>query len=485
MMKRSLLLFAILFIPLAAVACDSSKGPQTDTDGDDGLIVFPKSPAPSHLVVYDARAHSLDMQYLLVSLQGVVNRDDPRIYLRTSPYGPGDTADHEDFWLEEMAGHFGITHEFAASPEDLMDRFGGEITGIIVTDPDMPHTLNPAAMLAAQKDGIVAAPELLDWLTAWDLPVHDDLRGVWETNEDLYRWAFDNLWPGCTREMLAYSWPGTPMSLDYWIAKKVFIIGLNLHIADERALLEEIYAATPQNIPVFGWVVDELLGVILLSQYGKFLDASDHSPNLSVRSGLAPLPLPALAEPPAVELENRIYLAFGYTDGDNISYINRNMLNQWQDPDRGSIPLGWELNVAIHDLAPEQLNYYYRTATPNDCFIGPPCGIGYMYPNLYPEDRMDEFLHISDVYYKRCGYRSAWLINDDLTFSDELACRYQEAMDLDGIFFDYWDNMDKGWYAASCGIPVARSQYIYLIGPDQIPWILDDARLAKTWLYPD
>ena len=466
------------------LACSSSDKP--DGEAVDGnLTVFPKSPPPEHLVVYDARDEDLALQYLLVSLQGVVNRSEPHIYLDTSPYGVGDTVDHEDFWLEEMANHFGITYETVSSAEELMDRFADEVSGIVITDPEMPHTLNTAVMLAGQKDALIAAPELLDWLSSWHLPVHDDLRGVWGSNEDLYRWAFENLWPGCTREILAYSWPGRPMPLDYWIAHKVFIIGLNLHIAGERALLEEIYAATPRNIPVLGWVVDELLGVALLSQYGKFLDASDHSANFSVRSGLEPLPLPAPQTPPRRSLENKIYLAFGYTDGDNISYINRNMFNMWQDPERGSVPLGWELNVAIYDLAPEQLNYYYRTATPNDCFIGPPSGIGYMYPNLYPEALMDEFLRFSDIYYRRCGYRHAWLINDDLTLSDEIACRYDGAMALDGIFIDYWDNGDKGWYAASCGIPVVRSQYIYLIGPEQIPWILDDARIAKTWLYPD
>ena len=484
-MKRFFSYRIILAVLIALTGCSSSSDPETAADIDETISVFPKSPPPGHLIVYDARTESLAMQYLLVSLQGVVNRTSPRIYLHSSPYGPGDPHHHEDFWLEEMVAFFGVTHETAASPDELLDRYAAELSGMIIYDPDMPHTLHVAVMLAGQSRALVVSPELADWLSAWALPLLDDLRGRWTSNVDLYRWAFESLWPACTHDVIAYSWPGKPMLLDYLIAHKIFVVGLNPHRAGERALLEEIYDAMPRNIPVLGWVVDELLGVALLSKYGKFLDASDHSSNLSVRSGLVPLMPEPIPDPDPPALENRIYLAFGYTDGDNISYINRNMLGQWLDPERGSIPLGWELNVAIWDLAPEQLNYYYRTATPNDCFIGPPSGIGYMYPNLYPSSSLDEFLLLSRLYYDRCAYRHAWLINDDLTLPDEIACAFAEWMDLDGIFIDYWDNMDKGWYYASCGVPVVRSQYIYLLGPEQIPWILEEACTAKTHLFPD
>jgi len=313
--------------------------------------------------------------------------------------------------------------------------------------------------------------------------VVEDLRGRFESNVEMYTWAYQTLWPQCNHDILAYIDTIFPTLRDYLVAQKIFVLGLDPHRADEVALLDTIYRETPMNISVLGWVVDEVIGVRLLSRNGKFHNPSDLVPNVSVHAGLAPKEFEPIERPDPPPLENRIYVAFAITDGSNLSFIHREMLNQWEDPARGSIPLGWELNTTLQDLSPATYHYYRSTATENDHFIGPPSGIGYMYPVLYPD--FPGFLDLTRRAFERHDYYTIWPINDDLTLPDSIATAYSAALDIEGIFVDYWPNGDRPWHLASDGTPMVHSRYVYLVGAEQLEKILASAAVEKQYHYLD
>jgi len=477
------LLIASTLANCSPQSADSSAPTSEKNDDDTGistedypaLPIFPKSPPPGTLEVYDTRYDSLEMKLLLISLQGVVNRTQPRIFLIT--------ADAEVFWLNEAKTTFSLTTEDVTDPWELVEQFKDEIDGAVVYDPDLIQSVNVATTFAGLNNALVAHPSLVSQIEQHGISVIKDLRGQFDDNVEMYRWAFEKLWPSCHHRILAFLNAETPTLRDYLVAHRIFTLQLDFHRPKERELLEEILDKTPRNIPVLGWVIDELIGVATLSKYGKFLTASDNSPNLSVYSGLE-LEKPGYDEPPDIpEPENIIYVGFAYTDADNLAYVQGSMLTQWLDPARGTVPLGWSFNAAARDLAPHLVAYYQRTKTEQDVLIGPPSGIGYMYPNLYPD--LDTFLKITKPYFEWSGFRTIWLINNDLTLSDKIVTAYTKYLALDGIFIDYWPNGDRGFHFASDGTPVLRSWYVYLLGPEQISDILADAAVAKEYFYPD
>jgi hypothetical protein len=210
---------------------------------------------------------------------------------------------------------------------------------------------------------------------------------------------------------------------------------------------------------------------------------TDFVSNLSAHSGL---PRPELAQEHVTEwpvVENKIHVAFAYTDGDSISYANRWLADWWDDPAFGQVPIGWEISCNLIDLAPDVIGYFYDRLDENNMIIGPASGIGYVYPNQYPD--LTTFLSLTKLYLDIAAQRTLWLINDDLTLPNEIADRYASELGLLGIFIDYWPNSDKGWYVTEAGTPVLRSRYVYLVGPEQIPGILADAAIEKQYLYPD
>lgn len=63
---------------------------RTETDADSiGSGLWPTFQAPDHLDVYDIRNASQDVQLSVMTMTGVINRKQPKVYLR-SFHSPGN-----------------------------------------------------------------------------------------------------------------------------------------------------------------------------------------------------------------------------------------------------------------------------------------------------------------------------------------------------------------------------------------------------------
>lgn len=446
--------------------------------------VFPKSERPEHLYVLDAYEESAEIKLMLATLQGVVNKSVPRIYLlmATGKFDP--LSDHEAEWLEHMEAHYSVTSEEVETPWALLNLFLDEIQGAIVYDPDLPDSINVATIMSGLNRAIVIHPDLMEEVSALGLPIVTDLRGRWADTVQMYRWAFEQLWPLCSRRVLAFLHEDLPVLRDYLVLNNIFCVNLNYHIPEERALLEEILSAAPQNIPVLGWAVDELIGVQTFSKYGKFHVPTDYVPNLSVHSGLPAKEYTQYYSTVIPPLENKIYVSFAITDGDSLSFTHRWGRTNWDDPARPEVPLAWETAPGLIDLAPGILDYYFTTASEKNLFVCPVTGVGYMYPNLYPD--LDRFLELTLPYYRALDLDVQWLINNDMTFPDAILNRYDDFLSPLGFLVDYWPTGDLGYYYTSRGVPVLRNQYVFLLGTkEQVEAILREKKAQKPFISPD
>ena len=433
--------------------------------------VFPRSAPPAkELFVCDLRKERADLRLLLYSLQGLVNRTEPRLYCLSVPTDP--------FWLERMQERGWIEKTQAVpQPQELIERFRTCYQGLIITDPALPASKNVATMLASVKDGLVASPRLAKQLS---LPVLEDLRGRWQTSAEAYRWAFDNLWASLNHHVIACLWPDHLALRDYLVQNKVFIFWMSGALDgarkyaspnDEVRLMEQLLAKMPVDIPVVGypWAgkdvgIGEGPGVSLFAEFGKYLVGSIDCANLSVHSGLAvPEPRQHPAPPPKLEPDNT-YFSFIISDGDNLPVLTTGNFPQlWQDKLRGQFPIGWTLSPSATVVIPDVVDYYYRTATPNDYFVGAVSGVGYTYPDVYGKrfrdgDRQrvyDEFLDQTAEYMKRSDLKGLWIMG---ATQPEVISRYAERIPfLDALFPDYGRRVtsaDAATYPTAHNVPV-------------------------------
>lgn len=141
-----------------------------------------------------------ELRLLSASLQGIVNRTEPRIYL----FEPSDEG--KETWLKDLK----LPYEVHADPLTLVARFKAELKGMIIYDPDFADSVNVATTLAGQKDALVVSPELAAKLAAapYELKVLDDLRGKFKNRLEAYTWQYENLWKTANRKLVVGLSPG-------------------------------------------------------------------------------------------------------------------------------------------------------------------------------------------------------------------------------------------------------------------------------------
>lgn len=357
-------------------------------------------------VAVQQNASSAEM-YLFASLKGIVNRTKPRIF----SYEGDAFAEGPYTWLQSL----GLSYTEHSDKWGLIAKYRNEIAGLIVYDPAQIHTVNLATVLARNRRALIASPLLLSRLTAapYNLPVLLDLRGQFSSKLQVYQTLYNTYWPNLNHRLLIGLNPDVHKAAlrEYATALGTAVIWLDPNIAAESSLLNSFLSSMPAGSNYMGWWPEEAPGVQRASQYGIATIASDWCSNLTMHSGTSRT-VTVKPTPPKPVLQNKIYVAFILSDGDNLQYVEHLMRKLWNNPDRGSVPIGWTLSPAMLDAMPGALNYFYQTATDNDNLISGPSGYGYVYPNSFPnQQRLNQFVAKTEDYNRRAGFRVTTIWN--------------------------------------------------------------------------
>ena len=124
-------------------------------------------------------------------------------------------------------------------------------------------------------------------------------------------------------------------------------------------------------------------------------------------------------------------MSLTWGEGDNIQYNQHRMRQLWDDPARGSFPMGWTISPLLIDIAPNMMHYYQSTASPNDTLMTGPSGAGYTYPSNWPAEDLKLFLNATARYTEATGIASNMWIYDRINttsivpISDEIIEAYK------------------------------------------------------------
>lgn len=330
-----------------------------------------------------------------------------------------------------------VTHSLAGMVEAI-HKYKPLLNGLVIWDPAMIDSVNLALMLAAQEDLLVIAPDQLEWAKDQGLDnVRHDLRGKFKDRIELYSWAFRNLFAKCKSGQIASMEPQWKRSefADYIVQNKLFVyclssykkgglrtIGQSLLMlliggpfglrnflfdtrldglvkalarfllslgAPETRLGQRIQRAV-EALPfptIFGWHSDrddEMSFMLQISMNGMRLAPTFMAGNYSFHSKLpAEIPLvQRYIHPEEVKLENKVYLTFTLSDGDQFTLMNTGELGNWRRPERGKVPFNWEMQPLLAEIAPALLGYYYSSLKDTDLLVAGPSGAGYIIPPL-------------------------------------------------------------------------------------------------------
>jgi hypothetical protein len=415
---------------VAASAFGASSAGLTWPDGQ----VLPHFAAPADsLDAIDVASLTYDEQLTFAALVGHVNRRQPRIALLNRRSEEG-----RDTWFRTPTVDVELNEPFDhADKLDLVAKYAGELSGVVLYDwTANPHMRNLASTVAGLRNALPATRELHEQLREHgiELPVVEDLTPLElaapiETYQHLYR-AY---WPECEKRFIVSARPegrgDYHHTRDLAAACGAAAVWLDCRDPDQRELFGRFLADMPAgNAVVLGWHATERSGVTAATRFGVGTMPSDHFMNATVLAG-SPREIKPPPAPPSPSLESKLYVTIFLSDGDNIQYAQHAMRRLWDRTAdvRGRMPLNWTIAPGLVDIAPGILNYYYAAATPNDCFVCGPSGMGYAMPvntlaepgaplgNAIDDDsRFDAYAQLTSRYLDRAGLRvvTVW---DDLT----------------------------------------------------------------------
>lgn len=338
----------------------------------------------------------LPVHALLLSLQGLANREGPRLYLEYQSSWPWTITKPLRAFYERRHG-FSFTQ--LASASEALDVFSGAARGYVVWDRDVRTSLIVAFTVAGLEDVVVVSEDLIPLVEDHGLEMVVDLRGAFTGMQDheIYQIAMDRYWDRCNREIVI--WMGgvhgnrmEPGMADWGVYQKAFFSDLshNPRHPEELALTRRIYSEQNPQSFVMGWHSyrkdTEGQQVSMTSSYGLRMEGLNTLPNLSFNThvpfseGFEFKNNHNVRRDEVVVPEEKVYIALNQTDGIGIG--------AWTRPGRGKLPYSWGVALSWVDFAPAALEYFYEGAKPNDYFIGASFP-SYIYPKPVPAGAYD------------------------------------------------------------------------------------------------
>ncbi|HXC34941.1 MAG TPA: hypothetical protein VNV43_03650 [Candidatus Acidoferrales bacterium] len=346
-----------------------------------------------------------DEVVLFCSLEGIVNRTQPRLACVSA------ASEGEFTWMNIH----NLPH-VTFSGFTAITQFATNVTGLVVYDTNQWDTLNLATTIAGVKNELICDGALVPMLTnaPYNLAVKDDLRGMFTNKYQVYGYLYTNYWSQCTHRLMAGLQTNNFWYLrDYLVATKCAVVWLDPSISGSRdASIMSLFLSgmTAVDGVYIGWWPNEGGDLQWIANYGIPVMASDLFDNGTVYGSVTTnISIPVI--PPAPPLQNKIYVSVTLSDGDNVQYMQHTMYQNWQSSARGKVPIGWTVQPLLAEFDPVMLNYYWSTATTNDCLVAGPSGAGYTRINYWSAGNVTSYSKASNRYLQHTGIRVAtiWL----------------------------------------------------------------------------
>jgi hypothetical protein len=424
------------------------------------------SPLYIHVIPALEGAAAYDYSVAVSTLQGIINREAPKLYLR-SPW-----SHFPNYWLEiftkEGQWLAGREQRTVESLDDVRALAGEAVKGAVIWDPAVPATINVATTIAGVEDAVVLSPDLAEaHLESWKLPVLVDLRGKFDgslsgsAKNDAYRWAiaeylekgrcsseilclFEDAWTARGRGDTVYA-----VTRDWAVQRRAFVFDLSpwadevpaddtdQPLGTDKAtyvqILEATYAQTAgrhmtelagffafpkySNVPGHESrhepVPTEWETVYLISPYNGYQNTIAHACyNQSLHAHAPVGKLKQVRSAIDDTVEAKVYLCFLMADYDSATPLYEFLPKHWDDPARGSLPLAWGINPNLMEPYPDLFDHLYATATPNDVFVSDASAAGYMNPNRMRPEQLDLFVRHNQRHFERADMSIAPMVLD-------------------------------------------------------------------------
>ena len=409
---------------------------------------YPVSERPDTLFIVEDSRFNEAQRLTIVTLQGLLAKNKPRLYRIVNT---GSVL-----WLQDLIDQHRVTADssYLGDFVGLIDFFKEQIPHYILCDPGR-NSCNAAISLAGIFNAICVTAENISLMETLNIPLLLDLR---DKDELWVYQQYDSLF---NKRIVCYQKEEKYLFLsDYAIFSRAYYFFDHI----SGFLTSMIFARMRPVSAMFGWGADEYRTVAKASRHSLYVHPSDWAINLSTLTNFD-VDVHQNSRSDSVQtLENVHTVCFYMTDGDNIIWILNDFAtsNRWfANPNRGRLNFGWTISPALCELAPTVMDYLYRNAACTDSaqdeFIAGASGLGYMYPDKFPD--LDDYASLMGQFMQKADLRIVNIIGDDP--SEQYLRPYLQQDNIDAVFFNYYSDYSglKGKIAWVNGKPVIGARY--------------------------
>ncbi|MBQ7338309.1 MAG: hypothetical protein IJW40_07640 [Clostridia bacterium] len=397
-------------------------------------------------------AEKYDYSVTVATLQGLYNRKaEHKLYITTGEIESSSKAlsilSSDDRYLSE------VERVKIANRDELFALTGDCIETVVIWDTAVPATVNVATTIAGVENGIVMTYEQYEKTKASlpDTVKTVDLRNKFDGSEtgsaknDAYRWAireyletgrcttaymcsFEDAYYARERGGIRYT-----VCRDAAVYYGAFVFDLSVW-ADEvpkddrtqRMGLDletyELILSTMQKVrgndsltEIMGFFPSEKYclngndetweskyygtqfewdAARIFTPYGCYWNpVTEYACNVTFHNAYE-LATPLQQNRPTEQItldrdENKVYLLLCMGDYDSTGSLYTKMLLNWNNEERGTIPLAWSFNPNLIKHYPDIVEYFYETATENDYFVSNVGAAGWYTPSRVPSDQWE------------------------------------------------------------------------------------------------
>jgi len=235
--------------------------------------------------------NDLPTKVLLISLQGVANREAPRLYFIY--------PQNWDFtFTEPLYKYYQSSRKMAfqeiKSHEEALEALSKYVNGYVVWDKSVRTSLIVAFTFAGLTQSVIVSEELIPVVERYGIKQKEDFRGRFTglSDYEIYQWAYDQYWEQCNKDYLVYlggQWGKImkPGIADFGILKRSFFTDASTDPSDslEYQFANQLFSEMKPMSLVMGWHSykkdSEAQHVTLASSYALRVEGLHTLPNMS------------------------------------------------------------------------------------------------------------------------------------------------------------------------------------------------------------
>ena len=377
---------------------------------------------------------------MMQTLQGIVAQTNPEIYIDSPISTEGQWVGGYDVWLDNLK-NYGYNYTRNNDPWWYIDNYKSQINGYILYDLHQ-HSANVAETLAGVLKAVAIDSSLEATAEQHGLTLVLDVRGKDE------HWLCDSsgYWDQINHSELLQTPLQDSTNAWAWGLADYAAYGKYFKLSENGGLTQFMLNTmdkTNQNSPVATWNdAGEGSWVTAASQHNLYTTSIDHARNLSVLSQIqvpyAFRQATHTADISGFSKSGVHYVTFVVSDGDNVHHVlsDMNDTDWYGNAARGNYNIGWEISPSLLRYAPSVLDWYYKHASitegKKDNFVAAVSGIGYIFPESYPD--LANFVKLTNNAVASADMRIVTVLSNSSSFDQAKLCDiYTAQPNISGV----------------------------------------------------